>query len=65
MTNGSAFFSEFLITALLTLGILTLTDKKNGLPPSSVPIGLFIIFYGITACFGFETSALWTVLLCL
>jgi aquaglyceroporin related protein, other eukaryote len=57
MTNGAAFYNEFLSTALLVLVILAITDKKNArLPPSLDPLALFIAILGIAACLGMETG---------
>jgi aquaglyceroporin related protein len=56
ISDASAFFSEFLGSAMLLLGILTLKDKKNDLPGYLVPIGLFITLYGIAAALGYETG---------
>jgi aquaglyceroporin related protein len=56
ISDVSAFFSEFLGTAMLLLGLLTFTDQKNGLPSYLVPIGLFITLYGIGAALGLETG---------
>lgn len=56
MTAASAFFSEFLGTAMLTFGILAFTDKKNGVPAYFVPLGIFIVIYGIAAGLGVETG---------
>ena len=57
MTNVSAFFDEFIGTALLIIVILAATDKRNGPPPSGLlPLVLFITFCGITAAFGAQTG---------
>ncbi|KAF9451188.1 aquaporin [Macrolepiota fuliginosa MF-IS2] len=56
MTSVSAFFSEFLGTAMLVFGILVFTDKKNGLPSHFVPLGIFFVICGIAICLGFETG---------
>ena len=58
MTAASAFFSEFLGSAMLLFGILVMTDKKNAVPSWFVPIGLFITLLGIGAGMGFETGIL-------
>ncbi|KAG6840842.1 hypothetical protein C0991_003789 [Blastosporella zonata] len=57
MTDVSAFFSEFLATAILVLVILAVTDKGNAPVPSGLlPVALFITLVGITAALGMETS---------
>ncbi|KAF5362485.1 hypothetical protein D9756_002715 [Leucocoprinus leucothites] len=56
MTAASAFFSEFLGSAMLLFGILVMTDKKNAVPAWFVPVGLFITLFGIGAGLGFETG---------
>lgn len=57
MTNVSAFFDEFIGTALLVIVIFAATDARNGPPPAGlVPLVLFITFLGITAAFGAQTS---------
>ncbi|KIM44759.1 hypothetical protein M413DRAFT_17714 [Hebeloma cylindrosporum] len=56
LSNVSCFFSEFICTALLMVGVLALTDKRNQLTPGLVPIGLFIVFVGIVSSFGMQTG---------
>jgi aquaglyceroporin related protein len=57
MTNVSAFFSEFLGTALLLIGLLAFTDGKNHpLPKGLLPLALFILFVGIGSSWGMETG---------
>jgi aquaglyceroporin related protein len=57
MTNGGAFFNEFLSTLMLVFVILAITDQKNAkLPPSLDPLVLFIAILGISACLGMETG---------
>lgn len=56
-TNVSAFFSEFLITAILLLVILAATDKRNTPPPYGLlPLVLFILLLGIAAALGINTG---------
>jgi aquaglyceroporin related protein len=56
MTAVSCFFAEFLATAMFVTGILALLDEKNAVPPGLIPVGAFILVYGIAACLGFETG---------
>ncbi|PPQ85237.1 hypothetical protein CVT25_010010 [Psilocybe cyanescens] len=56
MTNVGCFFDEFIGTALLLFGILSLLDRRNELTPGLVCVGIFIIFVGIAACFGMQTG---------
>ncbi|KAG6908266.1 hypothetical protein DXG01_005531 [Tephrocybe rancida] len=57
MTNVSAFFSEFLATAILVLVILAITDKGNSPAPAGlVPLALFITFVGISTGLGMNTG---------
>lgn len=57
LTPVSCFFSEFLGSAILIIGVLCITDKKNGPPPQGlVPLALFIVVLGIGASLGMNTS---------
>ncbi|KAG6844211.1 hypothetical protein H0H87_008880 [Tephrocybe sp. NHM501043] len=57
MTNVSAFFSEFLATAILVLAILAATDRSNAPAPNGlVPLALFITFIGISTGLGMGTG---------
>lgn len=57
MTHVSAFFSEFLATAVLMIMVLAATDKKNSPPPDGlVPLFLFLLILGIGAALGMETG---------
>ena len=57
MTNVSAFFSEFFGTAILLIGVLAFTDRKNHpLPNGLLPVALFILFVGIGSSWGMETG---------
>lgn len=65
MTSVSAFFSEFLATAILLIVVFAMCDKKNTPPPNgTAPILLFLLILGIGACLGMETgqafSPMWT-----
>ncbi|KIK55578.1 hypothetical protein GYMLUDRAFT_248614 [Collybiopsis luxurians FD-317 M1] len=56
-TNVSAFFDEFLITAILLIVILAATDKRNTPPPYGLlPLVLFILLLGISASLGFAAN---------
>ncbi|KAJ6584176.1 major intrinsic protein superfamily membrane channel protein [Mycena vulgaris] len=57
MTAVSAFFSEFLATAVLVIVVLAIGDKKNCPPPAGLaPLVLFVLILGIGACLGMETA---------
>jgi len=57
LTNVSAFFDEFLGTALLLIVVLAVTDKKNLAPnPGTLPIALMITVLGIGMSFGMQTG---------
>ncbi|KAH9479813.1 putative membrane protein [Psilocybe cubensis] len=56
MTNIGCFFDEFIGTALLLFGVLSLLDPRNSLTPGLVAVGIFIVFVGIAACFGMQTG---------
>ncbi|KAG1884999.1 major intrinsic protein superfamily membrane channel protein [Suillus subluteus] len=57
LTPVSCFFSEFLGSAILIIGVLSVTDKKNGPPPQGLlPLALFILVLGIGASLGMNTS---------
>ena len=57
MTNVSAFFSEFLGTAILLITLLAFTDRQNHpLPNGLLPVALFILFLGLGGSLGMETG---------
>ncbi|KAF8645126.1 hypothetical protein AX16_007955 [Volvariella volvacea WC 439] len=57
MTNVSAFFEEFLATALLLIAVLAVIDKHNMAPPSGLlPVALFLVLLGIGASIGMQTG---------
>ncbi|KAJ7677426.1 putative aquaporin 4 [Mycena rosella] len=57
MTAVSAFFSEFLATAVLVVVVLAIGDRKNCPPPAGLaPLVLFVLILGIGACLGMETG---------
>lgn len=62
MTNVSAFFSEFLASAVLLIVVLATLDRSNSAPPHGLfPLVLFILILGIGACLGMETGAVFLV----
>lgn len=57
MTNASAFFDEFLGTAVLLIVVLAMGDKHNLQPPSGLaPLVLFFLILGIGASLGMQTG---------
>ncbi|KIJ47799.1 hypothetical protein M422DRAFT_45555 [Sphaerobolus stellatus SS14] len=57
LTSVSAFFDEFLGTALLVMVILAVTDKSNLAPrPYLLPIALMWTLMGISTAFGLQTG---------
>lgn len=57
MTNVSAFFSEFLATAVLMIAILAMCDKQNSGPPQGLgPLIIFMVFVAISVSLGMETG---------
>ncbi|XP_006462791.1 hypothetical protein AGABI2DRAFT_186654 [Agaricus bisporus var. bisporus H97] len=57
MTNVSAFFSEYLTSAVLMISILAFTDPHNMAAPSGLlPLALFILILGIGVALGMETG---------
>lgn len=56
LTNVSAFFSEFLGTAILVFIVFTVTDPGNAIPPSLAPVILFVVLLGIALCLGMQTG---------
>ncbi|KIJ17816.1 hypothetical protein PAXINDRAFT_9757 [Paxillus involutus ATCC 200175] len=53
----SCFFSEFLGSVIFIMGVLAVTDKRNGPPPPGlVPLSLFILLLGIGATMGMNTG---------
>ncbi|TFK39522.1 aquaporin-like protein [Crucibulum laeve] len=55
---ATAFFAEFLATAMLLFGVLAFTDpnNKSHLPPPVLPGGIFVLVLGIAACLGMQTG---------
>ncbi|KAK7451225.1 Aquaporine-6 [Stygiomarasmius scandens] len=57
MTNVSCFFIELTASAILIIGVLTVTDRGNAGPSKSqLPIALWILLVGIGASLGMETG---------
>ncbi|KAL0066887.1 hypothetical protein AAF712_006082 [Marasmius tenuissimus] len=57
MTTVSCFFSEFMASAVLLIGVFSFIDKKNHpAPPGLLPLPLFILILGIGACLGMQTG---------
>ncbi|PFH53220.1 hypothetical protein AMATHDRAFT_1300 [Amanita thiersii Skay4041] len=56
MTNIGCFFNEFLSTTVFLIGLLTLLDKRNRVPSGLIPVGVFILVFGIAACLGMQTG---------
>ncbi|KAL9074643.1 MAG: hypothetical protein Q9157_004317 [Trypethelium eluteriae] len=55
MTKTGEFFSEFLATAILYIGIVSLADKKHG-AGNLMPLGLLFLVFGLGLAFGSETG---------
>ncbi|KAF7323718.1 hypothetical protein MKEN_00592700 [Mycena kentingensis (nom. inval.)] len=57
LTDGSAFFSEVLGTAILVLVIVATTDKKSSAPaPGYFPLVIFLVILGISSSLGMQTG---------
>ncbi|TBU23203.1 aquaporin [Dichomitus squalens] len=57
MTSVSAWFDEFLGTAVLLIVVCAINDSRNGPPPPGlVPLVLFIVILGIGAALGMQTG---------
>ncbi|KAF8884792.1 aquaporin-like protein [Infundibulicybe gibba] len=56
MTSASSFFSEFLATMMLTLGVFAVKDEKYNLPDVATPLALFAVMLGIATALGMETG---------
>ncbi|KAG2037768.1 major intrinsic protein superfamily membrane channel protein [Suillus americanus] len=58
LTSVSAFFAEFIGSAMLITGIFMATDKRNGpAPPGVVPVAIFLTLLGISSALGMDTGA--------
>ncbi|EAU83999.1 hypothetical protein E4U52_001108 [Claviceps spartinae] len=54
---ATAFFVEFLATAILSLMVLAMTDKRNMMPTADLlPLALFVLFVGFGTSLGMQTS---------
>ncbi|KAG2155912.1 major intrinsic protein superfamily membrane channel protein [Suillus bovinus] len=57
LPSVSAFFAEFVGSAMLITGIFMLTDKQNGpAPPGVIPVGIFLLLLGIGSALGMDTG---------
>lgn len=57
MTNVSAFFSEFLTSAVLMCSVLSFLDSGNTpAPPGLAPLALFLLILGIGVSLGMQTG---------
>ncbi|KAL0946192.1 hypothetical protein HGRIS_012453 [Hohenbuehelia grisea] len=57
MTTVSAFFDEFLGTAILLIVVMAMTDKQNTPPPPGLaPLVIFIVILGIGCALGMQTG---------
>ncbi|RDB19769.1 hypothetical protein Hypma_013200 [Hypsizygus marmoreus] len=57
MTNVSAFFEEFLATAVMVILIHASTDRKNSPPPNGLgPLVLFLLILGVGTSLGMQTG---------
>jgi len=57
LTPVSAFFDEFIGTAMLLMVVFAVTDKKNLAPkPGMLPLTIFFAVFGIGLAFGMQTG---------
>ncbi|KAF8645150.1 hypothetical protein AX16_007978 [Volvariella volvacea WC 439] len=59
LSNATAFFEEFLGTAMLIITILAMTDKRNrdaAAPSGMFPLVIFIVILGIGLSIGMQTG---------
>lgn len=57
VTDATAFFQEFLNTAILLITVLAISDSNNAAPPDGLnPLVLLFLIVGIGACFGMQTA---------
>ncbi len=58
MTNVSAFFDEFLTSAVLMIAVLAMGDSSNLPAPAGLsPLVLFMLILGIGISLGMQTGA--------
>ena len=56
MSAATAFFTEFLGTAILAFVVLAATDAGNNATPKGLfPITLFLLLMGLATAFGMQT----------
>ncbi|TAQ85921.1 hypothetical protein B7494_g5756 [Chlorociboria aeruginascens] len=56
MTRTGQFFSEIIASALLVFSIYALQDDSNIGAGNLTPLGICFLFFGLGACFGWETA---------
>ncbi|PPR03511.1 hypothetical protein CVT24_006999 [Panaeolus cyanescens] len=56
LTNVSAFFDEFLGTAVLTLVVFAVIDKRNAPPAGLAPLVIGLLVLAIGVALGFQTG---------
>ncbi|KAF8876406.1 aquaporin-like protein [Infundibulicybe gibba] len=57
MTNVSCFFSEFISSVILLIGVLAMNDKNNlAVPAGLPPLFIFFLILGIGVSLGMETG---------
>ncbi|GLD97213.1 hypothetical protein PINS_up005896 [Pythium insidiosum] len=57
LNNYTAFYTEFLASAMLTLGVFCITDKKNRpASPFGAPIHFMLLIWAIGMAFGMNTG---------
>lgn len=57
ISNLTAFYSEFLATAVFLLGIFAITDKRNSSAgPVGTPFAIAVLFMGLGMAFGMNTG---------
>lgn len=55
--NASAFFDEFLGTAIVVICLFAIRDKRNLVAPNGLaPVAPFILVLGIGAGYGLQTG---------
>lgn len=57
VTDATAFFQEFVDTAILLIVVLAISDSNNASPPDGLnPLVLFLLITGIGAALGMQTA---------